>query len=69
MARKFKTGGVSICFQCQRQLVRVKGRFLFSLIADPDGNEIRVHKGCVRHAIGEGYKEIPCNVASSAADR
>lgn len=56
--RKFKTGGVSICFHCQRQLVRVKGGFTFALIADPMGNEIRVHKQCVSQAIGHGYTEV-----------
>jgi hypothetical protein len=56
--KKFKTGGISICFHCQKQLVRIKGGFIFALIADPLGNQIRVHKDCVRHAIGEGYKEV-----------
>lgn len=57
--RKFKTGGISICFHCHRQLVRVKGEFLFELISDPDGNELRVHKMCQRHAVGEGYRAAP----------
>lgn len=55
--RKFKTGGVSTCFHCQRQLVRIKGGFTFALIKDPDGHLLRVHKDCVREAVGHGYTE------------
>ena len=54
--RKFKTGGISICFHCHRQLVRVKGGFIFALITDPDGHELRVHKECQPKAVGEGYR-------------
>lgn len=54
--RRFKTGGISICWHCHRQLVRVKGGFLFAVITDPDGHELRVHKACVKDAIGEGYR-------------
>jgi hypothetical protein len=53
--RKFKTGGVSQCFHCQRQLQRIKGGFIYALILDPDGHEIRVHKSCQQDAVGEGY--------------
>lgn len=56
MARRFKTGGISVCFHCHRQLVRVKGGFLFALITDPDGNLLRVHKDCQKDAIGHGYR-------------
>ena len=56
--RTFKTGGVSICFHCQSQLVRIKGGFIFSLIKDRDGNEIRVHKQCVVPAVGDGYTAV-----------
>lgn len=55
--RVFKTGGVSTCFHCFRQLVRIKGGFIFALIKDPDGHLLRVHKGCVPGAIGDGYTE------------
>lgn len=61
--RTFKNGGVSQCFQCGRQLVRVTGGFLFDIVVDPLGNESRVHKQCVKHAIGDGYKAkepAPC---------
>lgn len=58
MKRGFKTGGVSTCFHCQRQLVRVKGGFKFSLIKDPDGHEIRVHKHCQKEAAGLGYTAV-----------
>lgn len=56
--RAFKDGGVSTCFHCHRQLVRIKGGFIWSLIFDPDGNKLRVHKQCVKHAIGDGYREV-----------
>lgn len=56
--RTFKTGGVSQCFHCQRQLIRVKGGFLFALVKDPLGNNLRVHKQCVKHVVGDGYMEI-----------
>lgn len=55
--RKFKSGGISICFHCQRQLVRIKGGFIFALIKDPDGHLLRVHKQCVPDATGDGYTE------------
>jgi hypothetical protein len=57
-AKKFKTGGVSQCFHCQRQLTRIKDGFIFSLIKDPAGHEIRVHKQCAPHAIGHGYRAV-----------
>jgi len=57
--RKFKDGGVSQCFHCQRQLVRIKGGFRFTEIIDPIGNRVRVHKDCEKRAIGDGYKSIP----------
>lgn len=57
--RKFKTGGISICYHCHKQLVRIKGGFKFSLIIDPDGRELRVHMDCQKHALGDGYKAAP----------
>lgn len=65
--RTFKTGGVSICFHCQKQLVRIKGGFIFALIADPIGNEIRVHKQCASQAVGDGYKAVPPQAQDSVA--
>jgi hypothetical protein len=55
-ARKFKDGGVSQCFECQKQLVRIKGGFLYSEVVDPIGNVVRVHKQCLPHAVGHGYR-------------
>lgn len=57
-ARKFKDGGVSQCWHCSRQLVRKKGGFIFSLIRDPDGHELRVHKHCQEEAQGHGYVKV-----------
>ena len=56
--KKFKDGGVSVCFACQRQLIRAKGGFIFEEIQDPAGNRIRVHKQCVNRAIGDGYTKV-----------
>ena len=64
--RRFKTGGVSQCFHCCNQLVRVKGGFLFAEIVDPDGNRLRVHKQCQREAIGHGYKAAPAHEEAPA---
>jgi hypothetical protein len=54
--RKFKNGGVSQCFECQKQLVRIKGGFHFSEVVDPLGNVSRVHKQCLTAAVGHGYR-------------
>lgn len=56
--RKFKDGGVSQCFHCGSQLVRIKGGFIYALIRDVDGHEIRVHKGCQDQAVGDGYTKV-----------
>jgi hypothetical protein len=57
--RKFKDGGISVCFHCHRQLVRIKGGFIFAEITDPDGHRLRVHKECQERAVGDGYKAAP----------
>lgn len=57
--RKFKDGGVSMCFHCQKQLVRIKGGFIFAEILDPDGHRIRVHKDCQERSVGHGYRIAP----------
>ncbi len=49
---------ISRCFHCGKQLVRIKGGFIFALIRDPDGHEIRVHKQCQENAIGDGYTAV-----------
>lgn len=59
MMRKFKTGGISTCFHCHKQLVRIRGGFIFAIVTDPDNHELRVHKDCVKHAIGDGYRAQP----------
>lgn len=62
--RSFKTGGVSTCFHCQRQLVRVKDGFISALIADPMGNQVKVHKQCAGLALGHGYTAVKSEVAA-----
>jgi hypothetical protein len=57
MARTFKTGGVPFCWHCSKQLVRITGGFIYSLVIDADGIEHRVHKQCVSMVIGDGVRE------------
>lgn len=57
MARVFKNGGIPFCWHCSKQLVRIKGGFIYALVVDPDGIEHRVHKDCVALAVGDGIKE------------
>ncbi len=64
-ARRFKTGGVSQCFHCQKQLVRIKGGFLYALICDPLGHETRVHKQCLSEAVGDGYTQVKQPIGES----
>ena len=59
MARTFKTGGVSFCWHCGKQLVRIKGGFIFTTLVDRIGNEMRVHKDCAPRAVGDGIKVKP----------
>ncbi|MNY30971.1 hypothetical protein D3C86_1651090 [compost metagenome] len=66
-ARTFATGGVSQCFECGNQLVRVHGGFIFAEIADPDGHRIRVHKQCQEAAAGHGYTVVPLDPPISVA--
>lgn len=56
--RQFKSGGVSQCWHCSRQLVRIKGGFIYAEVQDPLGNVMRVHKDCVKLATGDGIREI-----------
>lgn len=57
--RRFKDGGISICFHCHKQLVRIKGGFIFAEIIDPDGNRLRTHKECQERSVGHGYRVAP----------
>lgn len=52
------SGAPSFCWHCNKQLVRVRGGFIFSLIRDPDGHELRVHKQCQDDAAGHGYTKV-----------
>lgn len=56
--RQFKVGGVSQCWHCGRQLMRVKGGFIYATVEDPLGNRMRVHKDCVKLAVGGGIHEV-----------
>jgi hypothetical protein len=43
---------------------RVGGGYHFAVIKDPIGNELRVHKDCVKRSVGEGYSELRAQVAA-----
>lgn len=58
MARTFKTGGVPFCWHCSKQLVRVKGGFIYAEVVDRMGTRYRVHKDCVSMVVGDGVKEV-----------
>lgn len=57
-SKQFKTSGVSQCWHCSRQLVRIKGGFKYSEIEGPLGNRMRVHKDCLQEAVGDGIREV-----------
>lgn len=47
------------CWHCGRQFQFVKGRGrVYAAVVDPIGNVVRVHKDCVKHVTGNGYKEV-----------
>jgi hypothetical protein len=47
------------CWHCGKQLqTKLGGGYHFSTIKDPVGNLLRLHKGCVKQAVGEGYTHI-----------
>lgn len=47
------------CWHCGKQLqAKLGGGYHFATIKDPLGNELRTHKDCVKHAVGNGYVEI-----------
>jgi hypothetical protein len=47
------------CWYCGKQLqTKLGGGYHFATIKDPIGNELRTHKDCVKHAIGNGYVEV-----------
>lgn len=51
--------GARKCWHCGRQF-RTKrgGGYTFAIVKDPIGNELRLHKDCVRHVVGDGYQEV-----------
>ncbi len=58
--RKFKDGGPSFCWHCNKQLMLMKGGgFAFGLVRDKANVEHRVHKQCLPRAVAEGdVKEV-----------
>lgn len=54
------SAGPSFCHHCTRDLVPAKGGgFIFSTLLNPDGHQVRVHKVCVKDAVGDGYRALP----------
>lgn len=49
---------VSFCHQCNKQLVRGRGGFIFVEIEDPVGNVVYTHKTCADDLVGDGYKRL-----------
>lgn len=59
ITKKSAGNGPSFCWHCMKQLQFKKGGgFYFSTLVDQLGNKHRVHMDCVRHAIGDGVKEL-----------
>lgn len=58
--RKFKDGGVSFCWHCNKQLMLMKGGvFSYGRVVDKAGVEHRVHKQCLPRIVAEGdVKEV-----------
>ena len=58
--RKFKDGGPSFCWHCNKQLMLMKGGvFSYGRVVDRAGVEHRVHKQCVSRVVAEGdVKEL-----------
>ena len=62
MTTTYKTrravGAPSFCWQCRRDLTRMRGRglgeFVFVLVRDPIGHEHRVHAVCAVDAVADG---------------
>jgi hypothetical protein len=47
------------CWYCGKQLqAKLGGGYHFATIKDPLNNELRTHKDCVKHAVGNGYVEV-----------
>jgi hypothetical protein len=56
---KGKWLGPRQCWYCGKRLQgKLGGGYHFATVKDPLGNELRVHKDCVTHAVGNGYVEI-----------
>ena len=53
--RKFKDGGPSFCWHCNKQLMLMRGGvFSYALVVDKAGVDHRVHKACVRGVTEDG---------------
>lgn len=55
-----KSTGPTFCWVCNRRLMLAtigehKGRFVWTVVADRDDNEHRVHKQCAREADGTRF--------------
>lgn len=56
---KSKFEGSRRCWHCGRQLMTKKGGgYTFATVKDQIGNISRVHKNCVKKAIGDGVREV-----------
>ncbi len=56
---KPKFEGAKSCWHCGNRLRTKKGGgYTFAVVRDPLGAKLRVHKDCLQHVIGNGYKEL-----------
>lgn len=61
-----KWNGSRRCWHCGRQLqTKLGGGYHFATIKDPIGNELRVHKDCVKHTTGGGFAEVVAEVSQN----
>jgi hypothetical protein len=58
--RKFKDPGPSFCWECNKQLMLMRGGlFSFQLVRDRAGVEHRVHKQCLEPALqSDGVRKV-----------
>lgn len=67
MAKKWE--GSRRCWHCGKQLqCKTGGGYHFAVIKDPLDNELRVHKDCVKQAVGGGYAHVRAADAAETRD-
>lgn len=57
------------CWYCNRQLVKEGDTVSYWLIEDPAGNRMKVHRHCLKFAVGDGFTEVRENDEDSLSVR